>query len=138
MALNSTKYFLKLMRRLIVAVDNTAAPGINVVTNSGTDPSRVYSLALTGDTSDRTIFIYHHDGTTYNPIWTGTLPTNTGIAENIPAIDLIRENRLTGLEVDDKGNFFFDLPSGHSIRIRSTAAPTVSIFAMVLVRDFAA
>jgi len=138
MALNSTKYFLKLMRRLIVAVDNTAAPGINVVGNSGTDPSRVYSLALTGDSSDRTVFIYHHDGSTYNTIWTGTLLQNSGLAENIPALDLIRENRLTGLEVDDKGNFFFDLPNGHSIRIRTTAAPSVSVYAMVLVRDFAA
>lgn len=138
MALNTSKYFLKLFRRLIVAVDNTASPGINVVGNSGTDPSRVYSLALLGDTSDRTIEVRHHNGTTSAMIWTGNLLTSAGASESNPAPDLIKENRLAGLELDDRGNYFFDLPNGHSIRVRSTAAPTVSITALALVRDFAA
>lgn len=138
MALNTSKYFLKLMRRLIVAVDNTAAPGINVVGNSGTDPSRVYALPMLGDSSDRTLEVVHHDGSTYSMIWTGTLLANAGRTAGNPALDLVREDRLAGLERDEKGNMFYDLPNGHSIRIRTTAAPSVNVTAQVLVRDFAA
>lgn len=138
MALNSVRYFSKLIRRLIVAVDNTAAPGINVVGNSGSDPSRVTSLSMLGDTSDRTLEVYHHDGTTYSMIWTGTLVANAGRATNNPAMDLVKENRVAGLEIDEKGNYYFDLPNGHSIRIRTTAAPSASVTAQAAVRDFAA
>lgn len=137
MALNTQRFFTKLFRRLQVSINNTAEPGVTVVSNFGTDPSRVFSLALLGDTSDRTVEVYHHDGTNYQLIWVGRVVANAGRAINNPAIDLVREDRLTGLDRDGD-RFFFDLPNGHSIKIRTTTAPTTSVVALVLVRDFAA
>ena len=137
MALNSTKYFQKLPRKVFAVVDNTAAPGINVIGNTGTDPTRVHSLFLLGDSSDRTIEVVHHDGSTYKMIYTGLLIANAGRGANNPALELIFEGRVAGLKKVE-GQWVYDLPNGHSIRIRTTAAPTVAVDAVSTVNDFAA
>lgn len=137
MALNQDVFFTKLMRRVRTIVDNTAG-GVVVADNQGTDPSRVMSINLLGDTSDRTIEVFHDTGSHSVMLFTGVLPANAGLQVNNPAFGLIRTQRIIGLELDDRGNFFYDLPNGHRIRIRTTAAPTVSVTAFTLIRDFAA
>jgi hypothetical protein len=136
MALNSTKYFSKLPRKVRVSIDNTADPGVSVVANSGTDPSRVVSLYLLGDSSDRTIEVRWHDGSAGYLIFVGTLLANAGRTTNNPALELIASGKAAGLEQVD-GKFVFDLPNGHSIRIRTTASPSATVDAVATVKDFA-
>jgi len=141
MSLNTNQYFTKLPRREFAVINDTAAPGVNVVSNNGTDPSRVISLALLGDSSDRTIEVYHHNGSTYKMIYTGTLPANAGRGANNPALELVSEGRVAGVEDVGEGGkvkFVYDLPNGHSIRIRTTATPSVDVSSITLVKDFSA
>lgn len=137
MALNQELYLTKLPRKVRVSIDNTADPGVTVVSNSGTDPSRVVSLYLLGDSSDRTIEVRWHDGTAGYLLFVGTLLANAGRTANNPALELVSSGKIAGLEQVD-GNFIFDLPNGHSIRIRTTAAPSATVDAVATVKDFAA
>lgn len=136
MALNKQPYFTKLPRTVITSITNTSPPGNIVAANSGTDPSRVFNLILLGDTVLRTIEVYYSDGSNHVLVYVGDIPANAGRAAGIPAVELIQTNTIPGLQKDQNGNYFIDLPQNHSIRLRSTTAAT-TLQAVAKIRDFA-
>lgn len=70
-------------------------------------------------------------------LWVGTLLRNAGLAAGNPAIDVIRENRLQGLEEVSPGKYLFMLPDSWSLYIRSTTSSTTAL-AQGYGKDYAA
>lgn len=142
MAKSEIRYLPQKVRRPNpITITNTAAPGDIVISNDSGEPTEVHSLILTGDTSaDKTIEIRlakTSGGGNAIVLWVGTLLQNAGLAAGNPAIDVIRENRLQGLEEVSPGKYLFMLPDSWSLYIRSTTSSTTAL-AQAYGKDYAA
>jgi hypothetical protein len=105
----------------------------------GTNGTRIDALNIAStDTSNRDIQLWMNNGSIDLLLTTLQIPLNAGNANNVAAVDGMRQANFPGLSYDANGNPTILVPNGYTLKIACTGTVTAAkeIDAVATASDF--